>query len=213
MGCGDLANAVILRAIHDLFCSATDYQASTPSRSEKMDAIRFLTDATGPHAASREHWCLAADKDPDALRDIVTAFLEGDDKLTAFAPPVRGNLGQDQRDEAVAESRAMFAETTQPDTAWREAAELRARQAKNRKPDDEARLRRVREVRKAAREARNGRSATSLVCNALEDGPKTAREIGFQIDGCLNPTTIYETLGRLAKRGRVTKDGATYKRA
>lgn len=202
MGCASLANAVILRAIYDLFCAAGDYQSGSPTRIEKMEAIRFLTDETGPHAASRERWCASADRDPDSLRAVVVAFLNGDEALTAFAPPARGSRAQAHLDQAIAEARALYVEMLDLDgralAGWRKAAEQRAQQS------------RMRKAREAAKQARNGRSPEALVMKALGDGPKTAREIGFFLDGALDATAIYAVLNDLVARGQVAKDGSAF---
>lgn len=130
----ELALQVLNRAIQDLFCMAEDYQAHTPSKSEKLEAIRFFTDESGSWASSREHWCLAADQDPDAMRESVLAFLKGDDRLVKHVPPVRGI---DHLMRAVAETREIYrAHVEDRDSAmarWRAAAEQRRRNAERRR--------------------------------------------------------------------------------
>lgn len=80
-----LVNAIILKAVSDLFSSASD----ETSRSE---ARTFLTARSGPWAANLEHLCWLVDLDPDVLRERILDILEGRCDLDQFHRRGIGNL-------------------------------------------------------------------------------------------------------------------------
>ena len=92
-------NAVILRAVSDLFSSSTD----DASRSE---ALAFLTAKKGAWAENREHLCWLVDLDPDLLRERILDFLEGRRDLASFHRRGIGNLSAEHGRKFVAQERA-----------------------------------------------------------------------------------------------------------
>ena len=69
-----LGFAIIARAVTDLFIGASN----EPSQKDAIrhEALRFLTDASGPWAESRRDFCLICNFDPDQVRERMIDILE-----------------------------------------------------------------------------------------------------------------------------------------
>ena len=73
---GALAAAVVSRAVADVFYSRdgipVSHKLDTPgvAGAEAREALVFLTSESGAWRRSREHWCLLAGIDPDAVRSF-----------------------------------------------------------------------------------------------------------------------------------------------
>lgn len=121
-----LVNAIILKAVADLFSSASD----ETSRSE---AFSFLTARTGPWAAHREHLCWLVDLDPDVLRERMMDILEGRRDLDSFSRRGAGNLTAEPGRQFLAKERAR-------EEAARADAKARAEQDRKRRQHEKAAL-------------------------------------------------------------------------
>lgn len=103
-----LYNAVLARAVTDLLAET----AVALTDKDRFEAMRFLTDAEGPWARSREDICTILDRDPDEVRASIIAILEG-----GVAPSVRGAGGARRRElkpDSVARARALWLEHNRP---------------------------------------------------------------------------------------------------
>lgn len=190
-----LALAVVMRAFLDLFIAATTTASSSdgnPSRTEKLDTIRFLTNSGGPYARMREFWCEAASIDPDRVQSQARALLEGDDELaTAF---VGDTLNATNRlayvAKNLAESRALYLEY------------------RNMKP-------RPRTQRTPRAAPRHGTTIAQsrikeLVEQALTYQGRTVRQLNFDLDGEATDDRVRRALGELIDEGRCVKQGPVY---
>ncbi len=121
-----LVNAIILKAVADLFSSASD----ETSRSE---AFTFLTARTGTWAAHREHLCWLVDLDPEVLRERLMDILEGRRDLDQFHRRGVGNLGAEH-------GRRFFEQERAREQAARTDAKARAEQDRTRRQREKAAL-------------------------------------------------------------------------
>ena len=121
-----LVNAIILKAVADLFSSASD----ETSRSE---AFTFLTARTGPWATHREHLCWLVDLDPDVLRERILDILEGRRDLDQFHRRGVGNLSAEHGRRFLEQERAR-------EEAARTDAKARAEQDRKRRQHEKAAL-------------------------------------------------------------------------
>jgi len=140
-----LINAVIARAVSDLFSEQTD----ATSRSE---AYAFLTARTGAWAEWREHYCWLVDLDPNVLRERVMDILEGRRDLDRYQERGRGNLDAKYGREFLAQERAR-------EEAARTNAKARAERDRERRKQENAALdeeRRVFEQKLKAAEIETG---------------------------------------------------------
>lgn len=71
--------AVMKQAVVDLFAGTPS--SSNPKEGDliRREALAFLTDASGPWAAMRAEICLVIDRDPNEVRETITAILDGGD--------------------------------------------------------------------------------------------------------------------------------------
>lgn len=71
--------AVIKQAVVDLFAGTPS--SSNPKEGDliRREALAFLTDASGPWANMRAEICLVIDRDPNEVRETITAILDGGD--------------------------------------------------------------------------------------------------------------------------------------
>jgi len=72
-----LAHSVIRQTILDVFSKTLSGAHDNEAELERRYALRFLTDATGEWADSRNMWCQMADIDADDLRDRLIDILDG----------------------------------------------------------------------------------------------------------------------------------------
>lgn len=92
-------NAVILRAVTDLFSSSMD-------RTSRLEAVAFLTASQGAWAESREHLCWLVDLDPDLLRVRILEILDGRRDLEGSYRRGGGNISADHGRRFMAEEKA-----------------------------------------------------------------------------------------------------------
>ena len=71
--------AVMKQAVVDLFAGTPS--SSNPKEGDliRREALAFLTDASGPWANMRAEICLVIDRDPNEVRETITAILDGGD--------------------------------------------------------------------------------------------------------------------------------------
>lgn len=127
-----LVNAIILKAVADLFSSASD----ETSRSE---AYTFLTARNGPWAAHREHLCWLVDLDPDVLRERVMDILEGRRDLESFNRRGVGNLSAEHGRRFLAQERTRE-EAAHTDAKARALQDRKRRQLEKAALDEERRM-------------------------------------------------------------------------
>ncbi len=96
-----LGFAIIARAVTDLFIGASN----EPSQKDAIrhEALRFLTDASGPWAESRRDFCLICNFDPDQVRERMIDILEG------LADMHFGHDGRQQLLSRLDDTRALWA--------------------------------------------------------------------------------------------------------
>jgi len=121
-----LVNAIILKAVADLFSSASD-------KTSRAEAYTFLTARSGPWADWREHYCWLVDLDPDVLRERILDILEGRRDLDQFHRRGVGNLSAEHGRRFLEQERAR-------EEAARTDAKARAEQDRKRRQHEKAAL-------------------------------------------------------------------------
>lgn len=207
-----LASAVLRQAVQDLLIKSAAHGSgatdANPTAGGKVEALKFLTDASGAFADARAFWCHIAGKDPDRLRQTTLALLEGDDRLLDAYPGSKFD-----RAAALAESRQLYLarkrETESAKTAWLEAAERRKASLKvnlERQNQLDAINRERAERREEMRQWQEGRKSAleaeiSRVVDALKDGPRTITQVCHAV--ALTYLPARSRLEEAARRGLV----------
>lgn len=187
--------AILSRAILDLFGPLVHSTTPDDQDNIRMEALRFLTDDVGAWAARRRELCDFVEINADDMRRVVVRTLEGEDALHAYRDYVT-NLDGARRLWAEHKARAARAHSARLEAA----ARLRERRAR------EAAIAAQRAKRLEAKRIPPDMDAALL--EALKDGPKTIREIGFVIPR--DPSVLREALKRLVARGLVIHDSPHY---
>lgn len=186
-----LVHAIIARAVHDLLGAVGSNVEGSALDVARRDALVFLTASSGAWGDSRQRLCDSVGLCPDALRERIIAILEGDDSALKSYD---GGAFLNQVDTA----RTMWAERKRP------PAVITARLPRIVYKEDvlpEAR----KPVRPKAHEIR------SAIIDALRDGPKSIREIGWSIDGVCDSTVIRKHLMDAVADGIVERDSIYWK--
>ncbi|MET4130030.1 hypothetical protein [Roseovarius sp. MBR-6] len=187
-----LASAVLNRAILDLFAAISNTGSDAqPGEQDVKENLRFLTDTSGPWAASRKAWCDVVDIDAGEMRLKVLAFLDGDDTLTAHARLFGGNTVSVMQ-RSVEYTRA----------AWRNLCAERAAPTPGpirRPPPPRSRVAVLKETLR------------DRILESLKGGPRSIREILFDIDGEADTCTIRARLNELMAEGIVERDAPEYR--
>ena len=127
-----LVNAIILKAVSDLFSSASD-------ETIQSEAYTFLTARTGPWAAQREHLCWLVDLDPDVLRERILDILEGRRDLDSIHRRGSGNLSSEHGRQFMERERARV-ESARNDAKARAEHDRKRRQREKAALDEERRV-------------------------------------------------------------------------
>lgn len=213
----NLAVAIVAQAYRDLFLGQIVGEVEPAARMARVEAMAFLTDPEGPWARSRERICAAFDFNPDVVRQQTIRWLEGEP-----VPPFAYGRKK-QPPEGVETARALWEE--QKAVAARRAQQQVARAQEKKRQRILAAGAQIKQASDALQSARlraaNAHHVASIlsrstpgpksmqaaciekVISVLADGPKSARDLFFALDGEHSPESIRTTLVML----NATRDG------
>lgn len=200
-----LVRAIIAQAVQDLLGSPF-VTSSEDKKFVRRQALAWLTASSGANAWNRNHLCSLAGLDGEILRRRTIAILEGGDIPELFEDTRRNEGNLDAARALWAEQNADHADWLARRMADKEKVRLQiAAKARSAQRQEEA-------VAGAARQEAKVKLAAELL-RKLEDGPKTVRELFFDMDGTLSDTAIAARLYRAQAAGLVTKVGKVWRLA
>ena len=205
-----LAAAVVLNALMDLVNVGTDNESPDARELVKTEAMSFLTDRSSTWSESREMWCLAANVDPDLLRERVVAFLEGDDALAVSLPISNSTAGKRARLVGIQQARDMWEKRKADERARRRVPTKAARPTPPKQAT--APLPKVSAAKQEARKVVKLRSNATRLHSTLAamEGWKTADDL-VEILG-IGKGDVNQDLHRLLGHGHVEKQGQYWRR-
>lgn len=219
-----LVSAIIAQVIRDLFGGLGSTVSDTMRTSTRLSALRWLTAEKGADAADRNHLCSLVGLDGDELRRRTIAILDG-----KLPPPLMPD-GRSMTDFS-ADALALWAEKKARDanTAAREAAHAdwlarRKTDAEKRRGEAAAAERNAAAERAKATADEERRLAKAIEQDAkikqsaailrhLREGPKTLRELFFDMGGTMDKEALRWRLDKARKAGLAELDGITWKLA
>ncbi|PQV58745.1 hypothetical protein LX70_00558 [Defluviimonas denitrificans] len=223
-----LVSAIIAQVIRDLFGGLGSTVSDTMRTSTRLSALRWLTAEKGADAADRNHLCSLVGLDGDVLRRRTIAIL--DRKLPPPLMPDGRSLTDFSADALAlwAEKKARDANTAEA-TAAREAAHAdwlarRKTDAEKRRAEAAAAERNAAAERARATADEERRLAKAIEQDAklkqsaailrhLREGPKTLRELFFDMGGTMDKEALRWRLDKARKAGLAELDGITWKLA
>lgn len=207
-----LASAVLRQAVQDLLIKSAAHGSgatdANPTAGGKVEALKFLTDASGAFADARAFWCHIAGKDPDRLRQTTLALLEGDDQLLDAYTGSKFD-----RAAALAETRELYLarkrETKDAQARWLAAAlrrKVNLGQNLERQNQLDAIHRERAERREEMRKWQEGRKSAfeaeiARVVDALKNGPRSITQVCHEV--ALTYLPARSRLDEAARRGLV----------
>lgn len=226
-----LCRAIIARVIEDLFGSLGP-EANSHAAVRKQ-ALNWLTASAGSTAWDRDHLCSLAGLDGEVLRRRVIAILEGrlvpgffadtrrnGDNLTnaraLWGAQNAGKAAQRTEDAKVAEAqRIAEAEAAKAQADWLARRKADAENRRKKAEEQAALKARIAARREEAMAAATRKDAkikqSAALLRLLRDGPKTMRELFFDMGGTMDKEAIRWRLNKAREAGLAELNGTTWK--
>lgn len=216
-----LVRAIIAQAVQDAFASTGSDSTHDTDAENRKAAIAFLTAPNGAHARHRNDLCELAGFDGTRLRKRVIAVLEGEDLANLFDDTRRNK-------DFLARARAIWAaqKTTAEAIAAREAAHAdwlarRRADAEKRRAEAAAAERNAAAERAKAAAEEERRLAKAIeqdaklkqsaaILRQLREGPKTLRQLYFDMDGTMDKEAIRWRLEKAREAGLAELNGTEW---
>ena len=213
-----LVRAIIAQAVQDAFASTGSDSTHDTDAENRKAAIAFLTAPDGAHARHRNDLCELAGFDGTRLRKRVIAVLEGEDLANLFDDTRRNK-------DFLARARAIWA-AQKMDSAAQEAAHAdwlarRKADAEKRRAEAEAAERNAAAERVKATADEERRLAQAIEQDAkikqsaailrhLREGPKTLRQLYFDMGGTMDREAIRWRLNKAREAGLAELNGTEW---
>lgn len=216
-----LVRAIIAQAVQDAFASTGSDSTHDTDAVNRKAAIAFLTAPDGAHARHRNELCELAGFDGTRLRKRVIAVLEGEELENLF-DDTRRNKDFLARARTIWAAQKMAAETT----AAREAAHAdwlarRKADAEKRRAEAAAAERNAAAEKAKATAEEERRLAKAIEQDAkikqsaailrhLREGPKTLRQLYFDMGGTMDKEAIRWRLKKAREAGLAELNGTEW---